>query len=58
MKRQELEKLLQGYARYSYMQGPIDEETKNHLVEDAQNYVADLCELDLLGLSVVLGKEL
>jgi hypothetical protein len=55
--RQELEKLLQGYARYSYMQGTIDEETKNHLVEDAQNYVADLCELDLLGLSVVLGEE-
>ena len=38
----EIEKLLQDYARYSFMEGTIDEDTRNHLVEDAQNYVAKL----------------
>jgi site-specific recombinase XerD len=38
----EIEKLLQDYARYSFIEGTISENTMNHLVEDAQNYVAEL----------------
>ena len=45
-----IEKLLQDYASYSFMEGTIDENTKNHLVEDAQNYVAKLNEANLLSL--------
>ena len=37
-----IEELLQDYARYSFIEGTIDENTMNHLVEDAQNYVAVL----------------
>jgi hypothetical protein len=32
------------------MEGTIDEDTMNHLVEDAQNYVAKLNEHNLLSL--------
>ncbi len=45
-----IEKLLQDYASYSFMEGTIDENTMNHLVEDSQNYVAKLNELNLLSL--------
>jgi nitrogen regulatory protein PII-like uncharacterized protein len=45
-----IEKLLQDYASYSFMEGTIDEDTMNHLVEDAQNYVAKLNKLNLLSL--------
>tara|TARA_R110000851_G_scaffold304527_1_gene462377 strand:- start:17 stop:220 length:204 start_codon:yes stop_codon:yes gene_type:complete len=48
-----IEKLLQDYASYSFMEGTIDEDTMNHLVEDAQNYVAKLNELNLLSLHLV-----
>ena len=48
-----IEKLLQDYARYSFMEDTIDEDTMNHLVEDAQNYVAKLNELNLLSLNLV-----
>ena len=44
------EELLQDYARYSYMEGTIDENTMNHLIEDAQNYIVKLNKLKLLGL--------
>jgi hypothetical protein len=33
------EKLLQDYARYSFRVGIIDEDTMDHLIEDAQNYI-------------------
>jgi hypothetical protein len=51
-----IEKLLQDYASYSFMEGTIDEDTMNHLVEDAQNYVAKLNELNLLSLHSVSGS--
>lgn len=48
-----IEELLQDYASYSFIEGTIDEDTMNHLVEDAQNYVAKLNELNLLSLHLV-----
>ena len=42
------EELIQDYARYSFMQGTISEETMNHLIEDAQNYVTRLNSEKLL----------
>ena len=45
-----IEQLLQDYARYSFMECTIDENTMNHLIEDAQNYLAKLSELKLLSL--------
>ena len=52
-----IEKLLQDYASYGFMEGTIDEDTMNHLVEDAQNYVAKLNELNLLSLHLVSNNE-
>lgn len=40
------EELLQDYARYSFMNGIIDENTMNHLIEDAQNYISELSKLN------------
>tara|TARA_B100001750_G_C15323054_1_gene503231 strand:+ start:253 stop:510 length:258 start_codon:yes stop_codon:yes gene_type:complete len=51
-----IEQLLQDYASYSFMEGTIDENTMNHLIEDAQNYVAKLNELKLLSLHNVVGQ--
>lgn len=51
-----IEQLLQDYASYSFMEGKIDENTMNHLIEDAQNYVAKLNELKLLSLHNVVGQ--
>lgn len=52
-----IEKLLQDYASYSFMEGTIDEDTMNHLVEDVQNYIEKLNELNLLRLHFVSKKE-
>ena len=43
-----LEELLQDYARYSFMEGTIDNNTMNHLIEDAQNYITKLNSDNLL----------
>jgi hypothetical protein len=48
-----IDKLLQDYASYSFMEGTIDEDTMRYLVEDAQNYVAKLKDLNLLSLHLV-----
>ena len=45
-----LEELLQDYARYSFMEGTIDENTSMHLVEDAQNYIKALSKENLLSI--------
>jgi len=45
-----IEKILQDYASYSFMEGTIDEDTMNHLIKHSQNYVAKLKELNLLSL--------
>lgn len=46
-----IEELLQDYASYSFMEGTISQDTMNHLVEDAQNYIAKIKELNLLELN-------
>lgn len=48
-----LEELLQDYARYSFIEGTIDENTSMHLVEDAQNYIKALSKENLLSISGV-----
>ena len=48
-----LEELIQDYARYSFMEGTIDENTSMHLVEDAQNYIKALGKENLLIISNV-----
>jgi hypothetical protein len=50
-----LEELLQDYARYSFIEGTIDENTSVHLVEDAQNYIKTLGKENLLNIPVVIG---
>jgi hypothetical protein len=45
-----LEELIQDYARYSFMEGTINENTCMHLIEDAQNYIKTLGEEDLLNI--------
>jgi len=39
MSNEEKEKLLQDYARYCFNGGAIDENTMEHLIEDAQNFI-------------------
>lgn len=34
-----IERILQDFARFSFNQGLVDENTSIHLVEDAQNYI-------------------
>lgn len=51
-----IEQLLQDYASYSFMEGKIDENTMNRLIEDAQNYIDKLNELKLLSLHNVVGQ--
>ena len=48
-----LEELIQDYARYSFMEGTIDENTSMHLIEDAQNYIKELGKENLLNIPVV-----
>ncbi|AQS93992.1 hypothetical protein BXQ17_07920 [Polaribacter sp. BM10] len=50
-----LEELLQDYARYSYMEGTIDENTSMHLIEDAQNYLKALGKENLLSICGVVS---
>jgi uncharacterized protein YoxC len=48
-----IEKLLQDYVSYSFMEHTIDKDTMNRLTEDVNNYVAKLKELKLLGIADV-----
>jgi hypothetical protein len=48
-----IEKLLQDYVSYSFMEHTIDKDTMNRLTEDVNNYVAKLKELKLLSLHLV-----
>ena len=51
-----LEELIQDYARYSFTEGTIDENTSMHLIEDAQNYIKALGKENLLSISGVSGS--
>ncbi len=46
-----IETLLEDYARYSFMEGTIDEATREHLIQDVQNYVSQLKEMNLVSIN-------